>query len=88
MDKLFVVVGDIAIDALKNKVGIWEGVCIDLHKGKRESFAWSDEQMAAVLNLGIFSVGEENTEGYDKGVLYHVASKAIKNFDPEVCPIP
>lgn len=44
--------------------------------------------MAAIMSLGLHSVGEDRVKGYDIDYLYTVAESAIVGWPVEVRPIP
>lgn len=62
----------------------WCGTAVDLFAAKRQEFQLTDAQMAALTNLGLFSVGEESLPGYDVPTLY--ADAPDKDWDVKVCP--
>lgn len=63
--------------------GMWSIVCTDALSGKIEHSSWSDEQLAAIVSLGIGSDMLPNATE-----LYAIAETAIKGWQPEVRPIP
>lgn len=82
------IVAEYRVDREESTEPRWRGKCVDNLTGKFEKIDWTNEQMTAVLALGLGSVAEDSIPGYDTKKLYEVAEEAIKGWQKEVRPIP
>ncbi len=70
------------------RVQHWKVVLFDGLTGKSFLGRWSLPELTAILALGIGSVGEDDTPGYQIDTLYKVAAPALKGCPRECYPIP
>lgn len=66
--------------------GEWHGTCYDTQTGKSIPFTWTDNEFEAIVAL---MIGDEDRRSEEMtSRLYEIAEPLIKNWPPEVRPIP
>jgi len=84
MIKICLVLEDTKLEAERdNDTALWNGTSSDVLTGKKQDFSLTDDQMSAIVFLGM--AGDEKPEAE---ALYRIAEPALKNWPIECRPIP
>ena len=66
----------------------WDVTLTNSDLAKKDRRFWSNNEMAAVLTLGVTEAGEDPIEGIDAKKLYEIGERALEGLVPGLRPIP